>query len=561
VTAPPTPRLLVVDDEVAHMQALCSTLEQEGYVTRGFTSGHEATAALRGESFDLLLTDLMMPQIDGISLLRACREIDPDLACIVMTGHGTIATAVDALKAGAVDYVQKPFKVKSILPVLARALAMRGLQLENIQLRESVSIYELARAITHGLEHDEVVERTLGAASRQDDVDAVYLLEPVTQAGELCLAGAAGPGVQALERTVTIPGAALEQWLAHAQQELEDPGRHAEAGALFAHPFDARIGVAIPIVSGGRFFGVLGFSSARQRHGVRPGQLKALDVLARTAATAFATAGLVAELRRMNEELEQRVRERTRELEGANKDLESFAYSVSHDLREPLRAVGGFCEMFRTEFGASVPEAGRKILERIWQGAGRMNQLIDDLLHFSRFSREPLHCLPVALRELALQVVQRLKERLGDRRIEVEVGELPDCYADPALLEQVLVNLLSNAFKFTAGREVARVEVGVLRQAETIVYYVRDNGAGFDMRAADKLFGVFQRLHSQEAFEGTGIGLSIVHRIITRHGGRVWADGRPDEGATFYFSLPGPAHINAWRNVKSVPGGLRHSGA
>jgi signal transduction histidine kinase/FixJ family two-component response regulator len=532
------PRLLVVDDEAPHMQALCSTLEQEGYVTRGFTSGHEATAALRAESFDLLLTDLLMPQIDGISLLRACREIDPDLACIVMTGHGTIATAVDALKAGAIDYVLKPFKVNTILPVLARALAMRGLQLENIQLRESVSIYELARAITHRLEHDEVVERTLAAASRQDDADAVYLLEPGPDGRTLRLAGASGPSAHSPDCPAAIPAAALEQWLARAQAEVEDPGRHGEAGALFAHPFGARIGVAIPIVSGGRFFGVLGFSSNRQQRGVRPGQLKALDVLARTAATAFATAALVAELRRVNEELEQRVQERTRELESANRDLESFAYSVSHDLREPLRAVEGFSEMFRTEFGASVPEAGRKILERIWAGASRMNQLIDDLLHFSRFSREPLECLRVALRELVVQVVQRLKERLGDRRIEVQIGDLADCYADPALLEQVLVNLLSNAFKFTSGREMARVEVGMLRQGDARVYYVRDNGVGFDMRAADKLFGVFQRLHSPEAFEGTGIGLSIVHRIITRHGGRVWANSRPGEGATFYFSLP-----------------------
>jgi signal transduction histidine kinase/CheY-like chemotaxis protein len=538
VSALPAPRLLVVDDEAPHMQALCDTLQQEGYLTRGFTSGFEATAALRAESFDLLLTDLMMPQIDGITLLRACREIDPDLACIVMTGHGTIATAVDALKAGAIDYVLKPFKVNSILPVLARALAMRGLQLENIQLRESVSIYELARAITHGLEHDEVVERTLAAASRQDGADAVCLLEPTADPHMLRLAGAAGRGAPSPGRPVPVSAAALDQWLARAQAELEDPGRHGEAGALFAHPFDTRIGVAIPIVSGGRFFGVLGFSSTRQQRGVRPGQLKALDVLARTAAAAFSTAALVAELRRMNEQLEQRVSERTRALESANNDLESFAYSVSHDLREPLRAIEGFSEMFRTEFGASVAEPGRRILERIWAGARRMNQLIDDLLHFSRFSREPLHCLRVGLRELVLQVVERLRERLGDRRVEVQVGELPDCYADPALLEQVLVNLLSNALKFTSGREVAQVEVGALRQGTASVYYVRDNGVGFDMRAADKLFGVFQRLHSPEAFEGTGIGLSIVHRIITRHGGRVWADSRPGEGATFYFSLP-----------------------
>jgi signal transduction histidine kinase/FixJ family two-component response regulator len=541
-SALPAPRLLIVDDEAPHMEALCSTLQQEGYVTRGFTLGHEATAALRAESYDLLLTDLMMPQIDGIALLRACREIDPDLACIVMTGHGTIATAVDALKAGAIDYVLKPFKVNSILPVLARALAMRGLQLENIQLRESVSIYELARAITHGLEHDEIVATTLGAASRQGDADAVYLLEPVPEGSTLRLAGAAGRGAQPLDCTAPLSGAALEQWLVRAEQELEDPGRHVEGGALFAHPFDARIGVAIPIVSGGRFFGVLGFTAGRQQRGVRPGQLKALDVLAHTAATAFATAALVAELRRMNEQLEQRVHERTRELEGANKELESFAYSVSHDLREPLRAVEGFCEMFRTEFGAGVPEPGRKMLERIWAGATRMNQLIDDLLHFSRFSREPLNCLNIELRELVMQVVQRLKEPLHDRRVEVEVRDLPGCYADPALLEQVLVNLLSNALKFTSGRDMARIEVGALRQGEATVYYVRDNGVGFDMSAAGKLFGVFQRLHAPEAFEGTGIGLSIVHRIITRHGGRVWADSQPGEGASFYFSLPEPAH-------------------
>jgi signal transduction histidine kinase len=542
MSGPAAARLLIVDDEAPHLHALCDTLQEQGYITRGFTAGQEAAAALRNEPFDLLLTDLTMPQLDGITLLHACREIDPDLACVVMTGHGSIATAVDALKAGAYDYVLKPFKVNNLLPVLARALAMRRLQLENIQLRESVAIYELARAITEGLEHDQVVERTLAAASRQDDAAAVYLLVPTPDGRGLQLAGAAGPAVQPLEAALPIPAADLEDWVSRARGELEHPGHEGTASVLRAHPFDPRIGVAIPIASAGRCFGVLGFSSARAERGVRPGRVKALDVLARTAAAAFATAALVTELRCMNEGLELRVRERTRELEGANKELESFSYSVSHDLREPLRAVQGFCEMFQAEFASSVPDAGGKMLERIWAGASRMNQLIDDLLHFSRFSREPLHCLPVRMGELVQQVVERLKERLGDRKVEVVVGELPDCYADQALLEQVLVNLLSNAFKFTGGREAARVDVGVLRQADAVVYYVRDNGVGFDMRSGgERLFGVFQRLHTQEAFEGTGIGLSIVHRIITRHGGRVWADGRPGEGATFYFSLPGAA--------------------
>jgi len=519
------------------MRALCDTLEYEGYLTQGFTSGHEAIAALREQPFDLLLTDLTMPDIDGIALLRACREIDRELACIVMTGQGTIATAVDALKTGALDYVLKPFKVNTILPVLARALATRSLQLENIQLRESVSIHELSRAITQGLEHGEVVERTLAAAGQHSHVSAVYLLVPTDDGHALRLAGKTGSGAEPLESAALLLEGSGERWVDQARKQLEAPG-DSDPRVLFAHPFDARIGVALPIVAGGKFFGVLGFSSSRSQQRISPGQIKALEILARTAATAFETAALVTQLRRVNEELELRVRERTRDLEIANRDLEAFSYSVSHDLREPLRAVEGFCEMFRTEFGSSVPEPGRRILQRIWSGASRMTQLVNDLLHFSRFSREPLHCLRVPLREIVLQTVARLQEPLGERQPSVQVGDLPDCFGDRSLLEQVLINLLSNAFKFSAGRDAPRIEVGALRQGEDIVYYVRDNGVGFDMRYADRLFGVFQRLHPQEAFEGTGIGLSIVHRIITRHGGRVWADSRPNEGTTLYFSLP-----------------------
>jgi signal transduction histidine kinase/FixJ family two-component response regulator len=530
-------RLLIVDDEEALMRALCDTLEYEGYFTQGFTSGREAIAALREQPFDLLLTDLTMPDIDGIALLRACREIDGELACIVMTGQGTIATAVDALKTGALDYVLKPFKVNTILPVLARALATRSLQLENIQLRESVSIHELSRAITQGLEHGEVVERTLAAAGQHSYVSAVYLLVPTDDGHALRLAGKTGSGAEPLESAALLLEGSGERWVDQARKQLEAPG-DSDPRVLFAHPFDARIGVALPIVAGGKFFGVLGFSSSRSQQRISPGQIKALEILARTAATAFETAALVTQLRRVNEELELRVRERTRELEIANRDLEAFSYSVSHDLREPLRAVEGFCEMFRAEFGASVPEPGRRILQRIWSGASRMTQLVNDLLHFSRFSREPLHCLRVPLREIVLQTVARLKEPLGERQPSVQVGDLPDCFGDRSLLEQVLINLLSNAFKFSAGRDAPRIEVGALRQGEDIVYYVRDNGVGFDMRYADRLFGVFQRLHPQEAFEGTGIGLSIVHRIITRHGGRVWADSRLNEGTTLYFSLP-----------------------
>ena len=530
-------RLLIVDDERAQMRALCDVLQQEGYSAHGFTSGREALGALRKEPFDLLLTDLMMPEIDGITLIRACHEIDRDLACIVMTGHGTVPTAVAALKEGAHDYVLKPFKVNSILTALGRALSLRRLQLENIQLRESVSIYQLARAITQDLGPAEIFERILAAAAHHSDAAAVYVLVRDPGSPTLRVAGSAGSAAETLD-THPLGEDALGRWVGSAVAELEAPEGAASPETPFTHPFDARIGVALPIIANGKLFGVLGFSSTRAPRRISQGQLKALDVLARTAASALATATLLAEQRRLNDELEQRVRARTGELEIANQDLESFSYSVSHDLREPLRVVEGFCEMFRAEYESSVPEPGRRILERIWSGAGRMTQLINDLLHFSRSGRQPLDCQPVALRELLLEVVARLREPLGERRLTVEVGELPDCFADRALLEQVLVNLLSNAFKFTARCDPARVEIGALRQGAEIVYYVRDNGAGFDMRHAGKLFGVFQRLHTQEAFEGTGIGLSIVNRIIRRHGGRVWADSRPEEGTTIYFTLP-----------------------
>jgi signal transduction histidine kinase/FixJ family two-component response regulator len=534
-------RLLIVDDEVAQLNALCDILGQEGYVTRGFNGGREAIAALREEPYDVLLTDLMMPQIDGITLLRACHEIDRDLACIVMTGHATVATAVEALKTGALDYVMKPFNVSQILAVLTRALATRRLHLENIQLRETVSIYELARAITQGLGDADIVDRTLAAAVALTDAAGAYLLTPApgTTAtdGALRLAGAAGPAAAPLEPPAG-DAKALSDWLGLVGAELEALAVQGSADALFEHPFGPAISVALPIVTAGTFFGVLGFASTRARRRISVGQLKALDVLARTAAAAFASAALVRELRAINGSLEQRVADRTRELEVANRDLESFSYSVSHDLRQPLTVVEGFCDIFRSQYAGSVPEDGQRMLEQIWSGAARMNKLISDLLHFSRMSRGPLEGVPVPMRKLAAQVIERLKVPLGHRPISVQMADLPDCFGDPALLEQVLVNLISNAFKFTAGRDPAQIEVGTLRQGSESVYYVRDNGVGFDMRYAEKLFGVFQRMHSTEEFEGTGIGLSIVHRIVTRHGGRVWADSRKGVGTTFYFTLP-----------------------
>jgi signal transduction histidine kinase len=368
MTLEPLGRLLIVDDEAAQMKALCNTLETEGYCTTGYSSAKQALAALRAGEFDLVLTDLMMPEMDGISLLSAARQVDATLAGIVMTGHGTIDTAVKAMQVGALDYILKPFKLNVILPIIARALDVRRLRLENAALQE------------------------------------------------------------------------------------------------------------------------------RERRYIT-------------------------------------------ELEAANKQLEAFSFSVSHDLRAPLRTIAGFCDTYMSDFAESIPAEGRPLLDHVMNGAKRMDQLIEDLLRFCRFSRQPLVKRSVQLDGIVHRVLAQLQATEGKRTVELRIGELPECEGDPSLLEQVFVNLLSNAFKFTRHRSAPVIEVGSFKRAAEVVLFVRDNGAGFDMKYAGRLFGVFQRFHSADEFEGTGVGLSIVQQIVVRHGGRIWAESEPEKGAAFFFSL------------------------
>ncbi len=243
------------------------------------------------------------------------------------------------------------------------------------------------------------------------------------------------------------------------------------------------------------------------------------------------------QVRQLNGDLERRVRERTAELEASTRELDAFAYSVSHDLRAPLRSLGGFAEILLEDYPDRLDQEAQNYLRRIHANAARMSQLIDDLLRLSRATRTELHRERVDLGQLARAIVADLRDRAPDRAVDVTIGENLIATGDSHLIQLALDNLLANAWKFTGTRERAVIEVGSVQRDGEQVFFVRDNGAGFDMRYVNKLFNPFQRLHAASEFDGSGIGLAIVHRIVRRHGGRVWAEGVPDAGATFFFTV------------------------
>jgi signal transduction histidine kinase len=371
--------LLIVDDESAQMRALCDTLGSEGYATRGFSSAQQALAELRPDQFDLLLTDLMMPEMDGITLINAARRIDSTLGAIVMTGHGTIDTAVQAMQIGALDYILKPFKLNVILPVISRALDVQR-------------------------------------------------------------------------------------------------------------------------------------------------------------------------LRRENAELQEREQRRSEELAAAYQDLESFSYSISHDLRAPLRTINSFAQVLEDDFAEPLGEEGRRVIGIIRRGSQKMDQLIVGLLEFSRVGRERLDLDRIDMTALARSAAAEIMAVYTGPKPHIDIAELPTVAGDATVMRQVWCNLIGNALKYSAKRPEPRVRISGRIENREAIYQVEDNGAGFDMRYADKLFGVFQRLHRTEDFSGTGVGLAIVHRIVARHGGRISAQGVPDAGACFQFALP-----TATAEIPAVP--------
>jgi signal transduction histidine kinase len=375
-------RILIVDDESDLVAALCRILKSQGFSTLGVASGALALQALRAaasadlERFDVLITDLKMPVMDGLSLLREAQLIDRDLVSIVMTGHGTIDTAVEAMKGGALDYMLKPFKLNVAMPVLTRALGVRRLRLEN---------------------------------------------------------------------------AGLERALAERAAELEEAND---------------------------------------------------------------------------------------QLQAANKELDAYSSSVSHDIRGHLNRIIGFSQLLIDGKFGTLNAKQSEFLGHVFGDGEQMLKLTDDLLNFSRLGQQPVQKVSVPVATLVHDIFRELKGSAEGSTVELRVTELPDAFADPALLKQVFSNLLSNAVKFSSLVPQSLVTVDGYLAAGECTYVVRDNGAGFDMAHVGQLFKMFHRLHSTVEFEGTGIGLSIVQRIVERHGGRISVEAAVGVGAQFTFTIP-----------------------
>jgi signal transduction histidine kinase len=331
--------------------------------------------------------------------------------------------------------------------------------------------------------------------------------------------------------------------------DLKAEGKHTLEKLVF--PEEVRTLLCIPLHDQNSIWGYLGVLFSHDPL-FPEDDLALLELYGEQKSLILGYLNLLEEQKKHSMELERKVIKRTEQLEKAVKDLqkeikarqeaakelEAFAYTVSHDLRAPLRAIDGFSQVLEKKYAGDLTEEAKGYFNRIIKNVQQMGQLIDDLLAFSRLGRQAMNLVPVNPKEIVNTALNRLGHEIQTRNIDIILDDLPPCIADPRLLTQVYTNLISNAVKFTRGREKACIEIGYKKGHEEMIYYVKDNGAGFSMEYVDKLFGVFQRLHKSEDYEGTGVGLANIQRIIQRHGGRVWAEGEVDNGAAFFFSLP-----------------------
>ncbi len=503
--------ILCLEDSAADVAMLSHVLRRGGLKFRCKRVETKQTflQELEHHPPDLILSDRGLPSFDGFTALALARDKCPEVPFIFVTGSPGEKAALETLKSGATDYVLKSDLVR-LAPAVERALReareRRVLRHRERQLRESE---ERFRLLVEGVKDY-----------------AIYMLD---EAG--CVA-TWNSGAEAIEGYTAeeILGQPLATFFTPEDVRSGAPTRLLRTAAAEGRTVNEGWRVR---KDGSRFWTEGMITALRDPRGKLLGFSKiAHDITKQKQAEE--------RIRQLNEQLEERVRERTAQLEAANQELEAFSYSVSHDLRAPLRHIAGYVEVLQSEAAPRLDEASRQLLQTIAQSAKTLGDLIDALLAFSRMGRAELTRQPVDLAALVEEARHEMAREIQGRAIDWQIGPLPQVQGDPFMLRQVLINLVSNAVKYTRQRERATIEIGAIESDRDVTFHIRDNGVGFDPHYADKLFGVFQRLHPASEFEGIGIGLANVARIIRRHGGCVWAEGAVNRGATFHFSIPKP---------------------
>ena len=501
--------ILVLEDDPAEELEIEHQLEKGGFK---FHAHRVETAVafareLRQHPPDLIILNHGRPAFPAADALSVAKERRPEVPCILLLEPQGEQAVIEQFERGAKDCVLKP-ALANLVPAVQRCVQQSG--------RDK----ELASDQAARWQFEEHLNLFLEAARDY----AIYMLDPEGRVVSWNTGAQRIEGYEAAEimgRPFSVLFTADDIAKGRPQAELQRAKAH---GHSQSEGWCCR-------KDGSPFWSEWSLSAVRAPDGGLLGFLQvAHDITRREQAEE--------RLHHLNDELERRVQARTAQLRSANQELEAFSYSVSHDLRAPLRHISCYAGELYEHTEGKLDETAREYLGAILRSANFLSTLVNELLNFSRLGRKALHKAPVKLRPSVQNIIQELGPDTAGRTVDWQLGPLPEVEADPLLLRQVLINLISNALKFTRQRACARIEISSFPTENEHIIFVRDNGVGFDMQQAEELFEVFHRLHANSEFEGTGIGLAIVRRIIQRHGGRTWAEGKPLEGATIYFSLP-----------------------
>jgi two-component system, sensor histidine kinase and response regulator len=461
--------ILIAEDSQTQAEQLTHYLSTRGYTVTVARDGKQALAAALRSKPAIIITDVVMPEMDGYTLCKEIKSLPAlrDVPVVLLTSLSRPQDIVKGLECSADSFIRKPYDDKYLLSRVEYILT-------NVQLRK-----------TERLQIG--VQLQFGGQSHFITAEKQQILDLLISTYE---------GAVQINEELEIK----QQELLQAKETLE--ARVAERTSELA----------------------------------QTNQQLQIELVERKRAEE--------EITKLNEDLERRVAERTAQLAAANHELEAFSYSVSHDLRAPLRHISGFAGALIEEHSAQLPPEAQHQLNRIQESTRKMARMIDDLLNLARLDRHSMALRMISLNSLVENVLRNLESETSGRKIDWRVGSLPSVNCDPGLIEQVFANLLSNAVKYTGRCERAVIEINQATVGGQLVIFVRDNGAGFNPKYSDKLFGTFQRLHSDQEFEGTGVGLATVQRIVRKHGGRIWAEGEVNKGATFYFSLGECANLS-----------------